>query len=249
VLLPTECLNHEAVHLVSKSCYNKQKCAVAVGNHTFRDPCFPGTRKYLSVLYSCGRTLFCFLIRKKKKKNYTPSHKLKLGFQDKNRLAAASCVLLFGLVHYVTVPWMSICSFRLQVLICWSHPSAVLVLSHPKTQQRGIINCELRFLHPGKLPAIGTNACGVKLQHCSHVSSFGVERIPLTTNAASILSTIKCAKFVGQLLIQPWLRFHCGPVWMLKSSSLTNVWLQIQRYTVTVSNASQQYKSFSVFLC
>ncbi|KAM4545502.1 protein eva-1 homolog C isoform 1-T1 [Odontesthes bonariensis] len=50
---PFECLNHEAVHLVSKSCYNKQKCAVAVGNHTFRDPCFPGTRKYLSVLYSC----------------------------------------------------------------------------------------------------------------------------------------------------------------------------------------------------
>ncbi|XP_036976358.1 protein eva-1 homolog C isoform X3 [Acanthopagrus latus] len=50
---PFECLNHEAVHLVSKSCYGKQKCAVAVGNQTFRDPCFPGTRKYLSVVYSC----------------------------------------------------------------------------------------------------------------------------------------------------------------------------------------------------
>ncbi|XP_037543910.1 protein eva-1 homolog C [Nematolebias whitei] len=50
---PFECLNHEAVHLVSKSCYSKQKCAVAVGNQTFRDPCFPGTRKYLTVLYSC----------------------------------------------------------------------------------------------------------------------------------------------------------------------------------------------------
>ncbi|XP_045895621.1 protein eva-1 homolog C isoform X4 [Micropterus dolomieu] len=54
---PFECLNHEAVHLVSKSCYSKQKCVVAVSNQTFRDPCFPGTRKYLSVLYSCGRTL------------------------------------------------------------------------------------------------------------------------------------------------------------------------------------------------
>ncbi|KAL7390554.1 hypothetical protein ABVT39_023222 [Epinephelus coioides] len=50
---PFECLNHEAVHLVSKSCYSKQKCAVAVSNQTFRDPCFPGTRKYLSVVYSC----------------------------------------------------------------------------------------------------------------------------------------------------------------------------------------------------
>uniref|UniRef100_G3QBE3 Eva-1 homolog C n=1 Tax=Gasterosteus aculeatus aculeatus TaxID=481459 RepID=G3QBE3_GASAC len=52
-LPPFECLNHEAVHVVSESCYGKQKCAVAIGNQTFRDPCFPGTRKYLSVLYSC----------------------------------------------------------------------------------------------------------------------------------------------------------------------------------------------------
>ncbi|XP_068600271.1 protein eva-1 homolog C [Brachionichthys hirsutus] len=50
---PFECLNHDAVHLVSKACHSKQKCIVAVGNQTFRDPCFPGTRKYLSVLYSC----------------------------------------------------------------------------------------------------------------------------------------------------------------------------------------------------
>ncbi|XP_024921500.1 protein eva-1 homolog C isoform X2 [Cynoglossus semilaevis] len=50
---PFECLNHEAVHVVSQSCYSKQRCAVAVSNQTFRDPCFPGTRKYLSVTYSC----------------------------------------------------------------------------------------------------------------------------------------------------------------------------------------------------
>uniref|UniRef100_H3CX49 SUEL-type lectin domain-containing protein n=1 Tax=Tetraodon nigroviridis TaxID=99883 RepID=H3CX49_TETNG len=51
---PFECLNHEAVHLVTKSCYSKQKCVVAVSNQTFQDPCFPGTRKYLSVVYSCA---------------------------------------------------------------------------------------------------------------------------------------------------------------------------------------------------
>lgn len=50
---PFECLNHEAVHFVSKSCYSKHNCVVVVGNQTFRDPCFPGTRKYLSVFYSC----------------------------------------------------------------------------------------------------------------------------------------------------------------------------------------------------
>uniref|UniRef100_A0A8D3E4K7 SUEL-type lectin domain-containing protein n=1 Tax=Scophthalmus maximus TaxID=52904 RepID=A0A8D3E4K7_SCOMX len=55
-----DCLNHGAVRSVSNSCYGRQKCAVAVGNQTFRDPCAPGTRKYLSVLYSCGRTLCAF---------------------------------------------------------------------------------------------------------------------------------------------------------------------------------------------
>ncbi|KAM3869239.1 protein eva-1 homolog C [Diretmus argenteus] len=50
---PFECLNHEAVHTVSESCYSKQRCVVSVSNQTFKDPCFPGTRKYLSVLYAC----------------------------------------------------------------------------------------------------------------------------------------------------------------------------------------------------
>uniref|UniRef100_A0A3Q0RMI0 Eva-1 homolog C n=1 Tax=Amphilophus citrinellus TaxID=61819 RepID=A0A3Q0RMI0_AMPCI len=49
------CSAFTAVHLVSKSCYSKQNCAVLVSNQTFRDPCFPGTRKYLSVIYSCER--------------------------------------------------------------------------------------------------------------------------------------------------------------------------------------------------
>uniref|UniRef100_A0A3B4YYL3 Eva-1 homolog C (C. elegans) n=1 Tax=Seriola lalandi dorsalis TaxID=1841481 RepID=A0A3B4YYL3_SERLL len=54
---PPRAHNHSSVHSVSRSCYSKQKCVVAVSNQTFRDPCFPGTRKYLSVVYSCGRTL------------------------------------------------------------------------------------------------------------------------------------------------------------------------------------------------
>lgn len=56
VRFPSECLNHGAERLVSKSCDSKHQCVVAVSNRTFQDPCAPGTRKYLSVAYSCGKT-------------------------------------------------------------------------------------------------------------------------------------------------------------------------------------------------
>ncbi|KAF3840755.1 hypothetical protein F7725_006617 [Dissostichus mawsoni] len=45
-----KCLNHEAVHSVSTSCYSKHKCAVVVSNQTFRDPCFPETRNSTQTL-------------------------------------------------------------------------------------------------------------------------------------------------------------------------------------------------------
>ncbi|KAJ8266669.1 hypothetical protein GJAV_G00133260 [Gymnothorax javanicus] len=48
-----ECLFHGAVDLVAKACYAKQRCVIAINNQNFRDPCFPGIRKYLTVLYAC----------------------------------------------------------------------------------------------------------------------------------------------------------------------------------------------------
>ncbi|XP_006628317.2 protein eva-1 homolog C isoform X1 [Lepisosteus oculatus] len=48
-----ECLDHSAVHFVSKICYAKQKCVILVDDKHFRNPCFPGTRKYLSIVYAC----------------------------------------------------------------------------------------------------------------------------------------------------------------------------------------------------
>ncbi|XP_061818833.2 protein eva-1 homolog C isoform X2 [Nerophis lumbriciformis] len=48
-----DCLSLDAVHVLNKRCYGKQRCAVVVGNETFKDPCPPGCRKYLSVLFSC----------------------------------------------------------------------------------------------------------------------------------------------------------------------------------------------------
>uniref|UniRef100_A0A3B4YIC9 Eva-1 homolog C (C. elegans) n=1 Tax=Seriola lalandi dorsalis TaxID=1841481 RepID=A0A3B4YIC9_SERLL len=56
----------------------KQKCVVAVSNQTFRDPCFPGTRKYLSVVYSCGRTLCASSFTKY---NYEPCDELESGLR------------------------------------------------------------------------------------------------------------------------------------------------------------------------
>ncbi|KAI1903394.1 hypothetical protein AGOR_G00026730 [Albula goreensis] len=50
---PFECLFHGAVDLVSKNCYAKQRCVITVNDQNFRDPCYPGIRKYLSILYAC----------------------------------------------------------------------------------------------------------------------------------------------------------------------------------------------------
>ncbi|MBN3274325.1 EVA1C protein, partial [Polyodon spathula] len=50
-----ECLFHGAVEFVSKMCYAKQRCNIMVNNHHFKDPCLPGVRKYLRIIYKCGR--------------------------------------------------------------------------------------------------------------------------------------------------------------------------------------------------
>lgn len=55
LLCAVECLFHGAVDLVTKACYAKQRCVIAVDDQNFRDPCFPGIRKYLTVLYACGK--------------------------------------------------------------------------------------------------------------------------------------------------------------------------------------------------
>ncbi|MBN3309009.1 EVA1C protein, partial [Amia calva] len=48
-----DCLYYGAVHSILKTCYGKQKCFIVVNSQQFPDPCFPGTRKYLSIIYSC----------------------------------------------------------------------------------------------------------------------------------------------------------------------------------------------------
>ncbi|XP_051541616.1 protein eva-1 homolog C-like [Myxocyprinus asiaticus] len=50
---PFECLFHGAVDVVRNICYGKQRCLLAIDEEHFKDPCPPGTKKYLSVLYAC----------------------------------------------------------------------------------------------------------------------------------------------------------------------------------------------------
>lgn len=50
-----ECLFHGAGDVVSNICYGKQRCLFTVDQEHFRDPCPPGTKKYITVLYACGR--------------------------------------------------------------------------------------------------------------------------------------------------------------------------------------------------
>ncbi|KAK2871021.1 hypothetical protein QQF64_002139 [Cirrhinus molitorella] len=50
---PFECLFHGAVNVVSNICYGKQRCLFTVDEEHFKNPCPPGTKKYMTVLYAC----------------------------------------------------------------------------------------------------------------------------------------------------------------------------------------------------
>ncbi|XP_051540324.1 protein eva-1 homolog C-like isoform X2 [Myxocyprinus asiaticus] len=50
---PFECLFHGAVDVVTKICYGKQRCFFTIDEEHFKDPCPPGTKKYLTVHYAC----------------------------------------------------------------------------------------------------------------------------------------------------------------------------------------------------
>uniref|UniRef100_A0A8C2I3L7 Eva-1 homolog C (C. elegans) n=1 Tax=Cyprinus carpio TaxID=7962 RepID=A0A8C2I3L7_CYPCA len=51
---PFDCLFHGAVDVVSNTCYGKQRCLFTVDEEHFKNPCPPGTKKYITVLYACG---------------------------------------------------------------------------------------------------------------------------------------------------------------------------------------------------
>ncbi|XP_041105651.1 protein eva-1 homolog C-like [Polyodon spathula] len=48
-----ECQSGTALQIMTSLCHGKRSCSVYARSHAFGDPCFPGVRKHLSVIYTC----------------------------------------------------------------------------------------------------------------------------------------------------------------------------------------------------
>ncbi|CAB1342655.1 unnamed protein product [Coregonus sp. 'balchen'] len=53
------CHSDLALQVLTARCQGKQSCLVRASKREFGDPCYSGTRKYLSVIYTCGVVLDC----------------------------------------------------------------------------------------------------------------------------------------------------------------------------------------------
>lgn len=53
-----DCQSAVALQVLTSRCQGKQHCLVQASTKDFGEPCYPGTRKYLSVIYTCGRSLY-----------------------------------------------------------------------------------------------------------------------------------------------------------------------------------------------
>ncbi|KAM7395276.1 hypothetical protein PAMA_006849 [Pampus argenteus] len=48
-----DCHSPAALHVLTSHCQGKKTCLIRASTRDFGDPCYPGTRKYLSVIYTC----------------------------------------------------------------------------------------------------------------------------------------------------------------------------------------------------
>nr|XP_056712826.1 protein eva-1 homolog C-like [Euleptes europaea] len=48
-----ECQSDTALQLMTKRCHGKRTCSVYASTYEFGDPCYPGVRKHLNVIYTC----------------------------------------------------------------------------------------------------------------------------------------------------------------------------------------------------
>ncbi|NXC50139.1 EVA1C protein, partial [Penelope pileata] len=51
-----ECQSTTALQLMIKRCHGKRSCSIYASTYEFGDPCYPGIRKHLNVIYTCGRS-------------------------------------------------------------------------------------------------------------------------------------------------------------------------------------------------
>uniref|UniRef100_A0A3B5B5S8 SUEL-type lectin domain-containing protein n=1 Tax=Stegastes partitus TaxID=144197 RepID=A0A3B5B5S8_9TELE len=55
----SECQSSVALQVLTSRCQGKKSCLVRASTRDFGDPCYAGTRKYLSVIYTCGESPLC----------------------------------------------------------------------------------------------------------------------------------------------------------------------------------------------
>ncbi|XP_077173169.1 protein eva-1 homolog C-like isoform X2 [Paroedura picta] len=48
-----ECQSDTALQLMTRRCHGKRRCSVYASTYEFGDPCYPGVRKHLNVIYTC----------------------------------------------------------------------------------------------------------------------------------------------------------------------------------------------------
>ncbi|XP_041420076.1 protein eva-1 homolog C-like [Xenopus laevis] len=49
-----ECQSALALPVMNKRCQGRRSCSVYASTYEFGDPCYPGVRKHLNVIYTCG---------------------------------------------------------------------------------------------------------------------------------------------------------------------------------------------------
>ncbi|KAF7653719.1 hypothetical protein LDENG_00079120 [Lucifuga dentata] len=52
----SDCQSAVALQVLTARCQGKKSCLVRASTRDFGDPCYSGTRKYLSVIYTCGES-------------------------------------------------------------------------------------------------------------------------------------------------------------------------------------------------
>ncbi|XP_066450401.1 protein eva-1 homolog A [Eleutherodactylus coqui] len=50
---PVECQSSSALSLMIKRCQGRRTCSIYASTYEFGDPCYPGIRKHLNVIYTC----------------------------------------------------------------------------------------------------------------------------------------------------------------------------------------------------
>uniref|UniRef100_A0A8C7XWY6 SUEL-type lectin domain-containing protein n=1 Tax=Oryzias sinensis TaxID=183150 RepID=A0A8C7XWY6_9TELE len=55
---PVECQSSVALQVLTARCQGKKSCLIRASTREFGDPCYPGIKKYLSVIYTCEKNKF-----------------------------------------------------------------------------------------------------------------------------------------------------------------------------------------------